>query len=115
MILYLAYNVYNRFGSATDSRGVFSLKVIRNMLSAPFQRVTFRDSYATNVLTSFTKVITDSCYGELFICQASRLNTYFPNSQLYISVLLDRVGVFPAHRVAARDEHTDVLELLFRL
>ena len=40
-----------------SSRGLFTRNVLKNCLMAPFATLTFRDIYAADVLTSFSKVI----------------------------------------------------------
>lgn len=50
-----------------SSRGLFNKRVMWNMALAPLVPLTFRDNYAADVLTSFTKVISDSLYASCWL------------------------------------------------
>lgn len=55
------------------SRGLFSARTLWNSIRAPFVSVTFRDNYASDVLTSFTKVISDTSYASCWVISGSFL------------------------------------------
>jgi hypothetical protein len=55
------------------SRGLLSWKVFKRCLQSPFVKVQFRDNYAADVLTSFTKVISDILYASCWIISGSFL------------------------------------------
>ncbi len=66
-IFYQFYEYFYLFGNERISRGVFSRRVLRHCLKAPFVPVTFREVYAADVLTSFTRIIADSLYASCWV------------------------------------------------
>ena len=72
-ILYQAYEYFFLYGGSKCSRGVFSRKVIRNCLKAPFVAVNFRDVFAADILTSFTRISQDSLYMSCWVVSGAFL------------------------------------------
>ncbi len=70
-ILYQWYEYLFLFGDERISRGLFNKQVIRNCFSAPFVKVTFRDNYSADVLTSFTRILADSLYASCWVMSGS--------------------------------------------
>ncbi len=66
-----SYSAYSRF-----SRGLFSRAVLYRCLWAPFSILQFRDIYAADVLTSFTKVISDTLYGTCWVLSSAFLTPH---------------------------------------
>jgi hypothetical protein len=64
-----------RHGHTVGSRGLFTWEVVSNCIKAPFVRVTFRDNFAADVLTSFTRVINDSIYSCIWILSGDFTHT----------------------------------------
>lgn len=61
----MAYFGYKRaiVGREASNRGLLSAAVVWRCFTAPFHDITFRDNYAADVLTSFSKVIQDALNG----------------------------------------------------
>eukprot|EP00981_Chlorochromonas_danica_P008656 scaffold2266_cov166-Ochromonas_danica.AAC.6 len=74
MVASLAIQIYQTFfyyKHDDSSRGLFNKRVIFGMLGAPLVPLTFRDGYAADVLTSFTKIIADSLYAGCWVVSGS--------------------------------------------
>jgi hypothetical protein len=71
-ILYLWYEFLYLFGGAT-SHGIFNLEVIQHCMQVCGVASTFRDIFAADVLTSFTRIIADSLYASCWIISGSFL------------------------------------------
>jgi hypothetical protein len=78
--LFLVYQSYSH-GKDHISRGLFGKKVVYRCLIAPFAPVTFRDTFAADVLTSFTACISNSCYALCWILSGSFWNTADDDSE----------------------------------
>jgi hypothetical protein len=75
-IVYQIYESMFLFGNKHISRGVFGMKVFKNMLIAPFAVVRFRDVFVADVLTSFNRVIADTLYASCWIFSGSFATPY---------------------------------------
>lgn len=72
-----AYELFYHYGpNSRYSRGLFSRKVIYRCLTAPFALLQFRDIYAADVLTSFTKVISDTLYASCWFMSGAFLTPH---------------------------------------
>ena len=71
-ILYLMYEFLYLFGNHT-SHGIFNMEVITHCFQAAFVSSTFRDTFAADVLTSFTRIIADSINASCWIISGSFL------------------------------------------
>lgn len=79
----LGYEIYDYSSfSISMSRGLFTRQVIFNCLRAPFAVLSFRDIYAADVLTSFTKVIADSLYSMCWVLSGSFLQAHDSNNDV---------------------------------
>jgi hypothetical protein len=58
-IVYEAWEYYLFGNTYRLSRGLFSIQSLKNCSMTPFVKVTFRDNYVANTLTSFTKAFAD--------------------------------------------------------
>eukprot|EP01031_Cornospumella_fuschlensis_P025021 gene25021-30224_t len=75
-ILYALYENLYLFKSVRVSRGVFTKQVLINCFSAPFVPVSFRDVFAADILTSFTRVISDSLYASCWVVSGAFLTPH---------------------------------------
>ena len=73
LVFYITRLVYPK--AIDRSRGLFTGDVWLKCFKTPFVPVTFRENYAADVLTSFTKVIGDSIYSFIWIVTGSFLTT----------------------------------------
>jgi hypothetical protein len=64
--LYFAYKWYLH-GHHTRNRGLFNLSIFLHIITAPLTSPTFRETYAADFLSSFTKVIMDAMYASCWI------------------------------------------------
>ena len=86
---YQIYEYFYLFGNERISRGVFSRKVLKNCLQAPFVPVTFRDVFSADVLTSFTRVIADSLYASCWVVSGAFLTPHDSSTNSTISTNTD--------------------------
>ena len=73
-VTYVMYEYLYLYGGERISIGVFNFQVIKHCLQAPFVPITFRDSFAANILTSFTRIISDSMYASCWIVSGAFLH-----------------------------------------
>eukprot|EP01034_Spumella_vulgaris_P028271 gene28271-35107_t len=88
---------YLNFREERVSRGVFTKHVVYDCVMAPFAKVTFRDNYAADTLTSFTKVISDFVYASCWIISGAFLKPDQTNSNFgsdYLMCNTDNVKLF---------------------
>jgi hypothetical protein len=88
-IAYQIYEYFFMFGGKRVSRGIFSRAVLQRCISAPFVAVTFRDVYAADVLTSFTRIITDLLYSSCWVLSGSFLKAHDSKENVVISSYSD--------------------------
>lgn len=79
-MLYQWYEYLFLFGDERVSRGLFNKQVIQNCFTTPFVKVTFRDNYSADVLTSFTRILADSLYASCWVMSGAFLHPTGPES-----------------------------------
>jgi hypothetical protein len=97
MCVVYEYYEYRNFYNERLSRGIFTKQVVWDCVTAPFSKVTFRDVYAADTMTSFTKVISDFVYASCWIVSGAfmtrgQLNTDFGSD--YLSCNNDDMTLF---------------------
>lgn len=87
VIVIAVYLFYQSFlNKKVKSRGLINFQVLKRCLSVPFVRVQFRDNYTADVLTSFTKIISDTLYGSCWVISGSFLsNDKIDSNSIYES------------------------------
>jgi hypothetical protein len=74
-VLYQVFETVFLVGNERISRGLFNKLVLKNCFSAPFVKVTFRDNYSADVLTSFTRILADAVYGSCWFFTGTFLSS----------------------------------------
>ena len=78
LIAKLFYHFIVHYGTKVADRGVFTISIVIRCLVTPYYRATFRDKIAANILTSFSRPVSDLLRGTcwLFSGQLSKSNRY---------------------------------------
>lgn len=88
-IVYQSYEHFFLVGNERISRGLFSNQVFINCLKAPLIPLTFRDVFAADVTTSFTRIISDSAYASCWVLSGAFLTRHDTDDDVPVSTSTD--------------------------
>ena len=71
----LVYRIIFKFGKRGHDRGVFNLTIFWRCLVSPYYTATFRDKMAANILTSFSRPVSDFLRGTCWLVSGQVFNS----------------------------------------
>lgn len=84
---------YENYKSKKKPLGIFQRKMFWKFIMAPFHTPTFREIYAADYLTSFTKIISDAVRAACFIFSGELLLHVGDTNTTWISSQANNIGI----------------------